>query len=297
MRLICPNCDAQYEVDASVIPEEGRDVQCSNCGHMWFQLPVGAEPADVPATTPDAGLDLPEGPETAPPPVPPAAETLPAEEPLEEPVKWASIGETHPARPEPPGSAESARDRMLPKPPADRSPRTLDPEVANILRGEAARERQAREQDVTAETFADQPDLGLDVPARRSASRMSMAPPAAPAAQAATATRQERLPDIEQINSTLSAATDRTAHPELPPVDEAAERRSGFRRGFGVVLLLAALVAMLYVFAPRIAALHPALEPPMTSYVAAIDKARLWVNETVPTQIERWTRGPSMQGG
>ncbi|MDO8884021.1 zinc-ribbon domain-containing protein, partial [Pseudotabrizicola sp.] len=38
MRLICPNCDAQYEVDASAIPEAGRDVQCSNCGHAWFQI-------------------------------------------------------------------------------------------------------------------------------------------------------------------------------------------------------------------------------------------------------------------
>jgi len=37
MRLICPNCGAQYEVDESVIPETGRDVQCSACGHTWFQ--------------------------------------------------------------------------------------------------------------------------------------------------------------------------------------------------------------------------------------------------------------------
>ena len=37
MRLICPNCGAQYEVPESVIPETGRDVQCSSCGHTWFQ--------------------------------------------------------------------------------------------------------------------------------------------------------------------------------------------------------------------------------------------------------------------
>ncbi|MCB2124584.1 MAG: zinc-ribbon domain-containing protein, partial [Rhodobacteraceae bacterium] len=29
MRLICPSCGAQYEVDESVIPDGGRDVQCS----------------------------------------------------------------------------------------------------------------------------------------------------------------------------------------------------------------------------------------------------------------------------
>ena len=37
MRLLCPNCDAQYEVPDYVIPAEGRDVQCSECGHTWYQ--------------------------------------------------------------------------------------------------------------------------------------------------------------------------------------------------------------------------------------------------------------------
>ncbi|MEO0945394.1 MAG: zinc-ribbon domain-containing protein [Pseudomonadota bacterium] len=40
MRLVCPNCSAQYEIDGSMIPDEGRDVQCSNCGHTWFELPA-----------------------------------------------------------------------------------------------------------------------------------------------------------------------------------------------------------------------------------------------------------------
>jgi len=43
MRLICPNCDAEYEVDDAAIPDTGRDVQCSNCGHAWFQLPPEIE--------------------------------------------------------------------------------------------------------------------------------------------------------------------------------------------------------------------------------------------------------------
>lgn len=39
MRLTCPNCNAQYEVDDAVIPQGGRDVQCSSCGHTWYQYP------------------------------------------------------------------------------------------------------------------------------------------------------------------------------------------------------------------------------------------------------------------
>lgn len=48
MRLICPNCDAQYEVDSAVLPEGGRDVQCSNCGHTWFQTPSVPTEASAP---------------------------------------------------------------------------------------------------------------------------------------------------------------------------------------------------------------------------------------------------------
>ena len=58
MRLTCPNCDAIYEVPAEAVPPEGRDVQCTNCGHSWFQEhPEGALPEEVerrPAVTPDA---------------------------------------------------------------------------------------------------------------------------------------------------------------------------------------------------------------------------------------------------
>lgn len=37
MFLVCPNCDARYEVDDSAIPLEGREVQCTNCSEVWFQ--------------------------------------------------------------------------------------------------------------------------------------------------------------------------------------------------------------------------------------------------------------------
>ncbi len=46
MRLICPNCGAQYEVSEDAIPEIGRDVQCSNCGHTWFENPGASVAAE-----------------------------------------------------------------------------------------------------------------------------------------------------------------------------------------------------------------------------------------------------------
>ncbi len=37
MRLICPSCRAQYEVEDDAIPADGRDVQCGSCTTTWFQ--------------------------------------------------------------------------------------------------------------------------------------------------------------------------------------------------------------------------------------------------------------------
>lgn len=45
MRLICPNCGAHYSVDDRLIPETGREVQCSSCGDTWFQRHPDADPA------------------------------------------------------------------------------------------------------------------------------------------------------------------------------------------------------------------------------------------------------------
>lgn len=58
MRLICPRCGAQYEIDASAIPAAGREVECSACEHVWFTRggpgPAGAPPAQPAATVPPA---------------------------------------------------------------------------------------------------------------------------------------------------------------------------------------------------------------------------------------------------
>lgn len=39
MRLMCPNCEALYEVPTEAVMPDGRDVQCSNCSTTWFVTP------------------------------------------------------------------------------------------------------------------------------------------------------------------------------------------------------------------------------------------------------------------
>ena len=36
MIITCPNCNKQFKIDNSLIPYEGRDLQCGSCNHIWF---------------------------------------------------------------------------------------------------------------------------------------------------------------------------------------------------------------------------------------------------------------------
>ncbi len=36
MIITCPRCNKQFKIDNSLIPVEGRDLQCGSCNHVWF---------------------------------------------------------------------------------------------------------------------------------------------------------------------------------------------------------------------------------------------------------------------
>ncbi len=36
MIITCPNCNKQFKIQSSLIPHEGRDLQCGSCNHIWF---------------------------------------------------------------------------------------------------------------------------------------------------------------------------------------------------------------------------------------------------------------------
>lgn len=271
MRLICPNCGAQYDVPANAIPEAGRDVQCSGCGHTWFQR----HPDTDPELAEELNQPLPD-PEWTPEPEPnPDPETHPDPEP---------------AAMAPPGQAQPPK-------------RDLDPEMAELFRQE--RELAARQR--AAEALETQPDLGLALPeederARRSRQAQqriarikgeetdhtapaTRAPTPEPdpqtrheaAATAAAGSRRDLLPDVEEINQTLRA----TSRPRV--VDSARDglgpgtegtARGGFGRGFLLVVGLVSLAVLLYAFAPRIAETVPSATPALETYVAAVNGLR-----------------------
>jgi len=34
--ISCPNCNKQFKINPSLIPDNGRDLKCGSCDHLWF---------------------------------------------------------------------------------------------------------------------------------------------------------------------------------------------------------------------------------------------------------------------
>ena len=129
MRISCPNCDAQYEVDDAVIPEAGRDVQCSNCGQTWFQ-------PGAPATTP-------------PPATSAAPEPAPSDDHAEPQQDIAQ--DDHPAQ-----AADAVQDDQTPQPDEAPEEPAPSPAPADAPEAEAASEPEpAAEEEPVAEPEAE----------------------------------------------------------------------------------------------------------------------------------------------
>lgn len=245
MRIICPNCDAQYEVEDAAIPVGGRDVQCSNCGHGWFQ-----ERIDRAEVLRDA---LYAAPEPEPPPSP-------------------ALSQTEEVAPEPIAAARRKLD--------DSVLAVLREEAEREI---AARKAETQGIELQGDLGLPPPvsvAAAGGTPGRADAALTEStltAEAEGPVEKASRpAARRDLLPDIEEINSTLKPGA--VSAESTQAAAEAEGGGSGFRSGFTLMLVLAAAAVALYVLAPQIAAQLPELGPTMESYVGLVDAARLYLD-------------------
>lgn len=179
-----------------------------------------------------------------------------------------------------------------PPPTPEPAQRRLDPEVADILRTEAARERAKRAAESTG-------GVGMQIdPPSAAPGDPSPVPPLQGARRAtgdtaAPASRQGTLPDPEDITSSLTPARGGAARDmaAAPPAARVPARRSGFGAGFWVAVIAFGLAACVYLWAPDLIALVPEAEAPVERYVAAIDGARLRLDAFVDRMMTQITGG------
>ena len=245
MRLICPKCQAHYEVDDEAIPSSGRDVQCSSCGHAWYQLPA-SKPEPVAELKPDPDLDM------APRPGrPPTSRKL-------DPV-----------------IAEILREE------AEREARARTEGTPDFIEGQTEMAFGAPEPESPPEDLP-APDASFDTRPAVSETQESEAL-AATEDEDELAPRRDLLPDIEEINSSLRAhgslqGTDFLTSEEKR---ERARRSQGFALGFAMVAVVFCAVMVTYVFAPEMKKSFPFASGGVDSVVSGVDTVRRQIDSSL----------------
>lgn len=247
MRLTCPNCGAQYEVPDEVIPSEGRDVQCSNCGDTWFQ-----NHADRPVM-PESGQPQAAAEET------PQQDEHPSQEPA--PVQ-TQLG-------------SSVKDIL-------REEAAHEAQIRAAESGNSIESQPGLGLDDIADESERNAHKAQDRVARIRGTRSGSESPAEAGPVSESSSRRGLLPDIEEINSTLRAdGHKRDQHTAVGPATVKNKRKNGFTRGFAVAILIAVALAMVYVKAPQIAQRFPQVDPALNAYVAGVDKTRQWLDAKI----------------
>jgi predicted Zn finger-like uncharacterized protein len=242
MRIVCPNCGAQYEIPNEVIPETGRDVQCSNCGQTWFQPHPSQPQAPL-----DGSGDDPDTAEQADWTEPEEAEEEPAEESAPQPRQRLS-----------PQVASVLREE------AEREARARADESGGGLETQP---------DLGLPEGDDEPRQPDDA---------SPEEPPAPATPGGIdpVSRRNLLPDIEEVDPAFPRAPeadrpdDSAARDGTRTAETAPDGPGGFRSGVRLAVLLALLATAVYLLAPRISEAVPALSAPLAGYVETVDTWR-----------------------
>ncbi len=289
MRLICPNCSAQYEIDVTLVPDEGRDVQCSNCGHTWFELPPpAADFAEAPIPEEQATEQVTESEEAEDTPshavqAMAAAAEAPQDDLVEEDEEEDSAT---PKRPADAADVDLLREEAERELSQRRAPPSTPIETQTEMGIEEIRDRRTTTRALRARMAhlgeSDDSDNEADGEIVEDVEEETIPEaPDRPSSQAAVvsdadyqAPRRDLLPDIDEINSTLKP----TRGNERAGPEAVVQHRTGFRAGFLLMTLVTIALIILYAQAPAIARALPGSETALLNYVDGANSVRDWID-------------------
>lgn len=251
MELNCPSCDTRYQVPDGAIGEVGRRVSCSNCGHTWHAR-VPSDPEDP-------------------------AESFERSKPLFRSQR-SSVGPPADA----PDATVAENDGPGHPPPPSTSRTEQLAEIRKML---------AEVQSEARPTGATDP---IETTAERLPEQVAIAPPPDDPVGTDAGAQEVQQPAYyndplrEQIEDQLTAKGASPAHAksgdDRPTTSGKSSRivgSSAFFAGCLFILILAALLAGLYLLKPEIVAQLPQTEQAMDQYVGTVDNMARAVSNTI----------------
>ncbi len=260
IEIVCPSCQARYQLPEGSIGPEGRKVSCSSCSHKWRAQVVGATAAPEQAT-----------PVSPVPEVAAVAEAAPETEfgagagvaPDAPAVGHADVTGTDPAPASGDREEQMAAIRQMladlkegvdaaPEIDSDAPPDTVTPEPVTP---EPTMRRRAGDDDEELDALKSRiDDIDKLGKAAKGEAKISSYNP----------TRLRRLHEKRAK--------------KLQRTRERKKRSGGFLTGVTLVGTVTATMIGLYVMQPQIIAASPQMAPAMNEYVVTVDRYRVEIN-------------------
>ncbi|QHQ37057.1 zinc-ribbon domain-containing protein [Algicella marina] len=256
MRIVCPNCSAQYEVDGRLFTSEGRAVQCAQCNTRWTQQKVEDEPLAL-----DNPVDTSQRPSQSLPDD--EREAIRAAVQEEVAIRDAAIG-----TPADKVKAEIASHRRTfsqdEEPPAPIADDDSEEDLIKSLREQLSEADSDYDDD---DTYTRRPTGRRDL---SHAIDMAGIDVEDDEDEPVKAHRGKRGAAVNQ--SELAAALQEYERERTPT--------GGGRWGFVTAVFLFLIAFGIYFARDEIGASFPAAQPALAQYEAGVDSARIWVADT-----------------
>lgn len=272
MRLVCPRCGAQYEIDGAAIPPAGRDVECSACDHVWRALPT-PESFD-PAARPQLSRPLSDSViEILREEAARELEVRAAERRALRAAERAAAALAEPGAGEPAGEGpggEPASGMSLPPAPAEGPSPRADAQGGRDEAGTVQEPAGSLSREV------EDPLPSMPTPERPATMAESTASAGGDAAATGTGTAADDASSVQPARPLATAASsDPVPARPLPPAPAASSRR-GYAAGFGLAVIAALAAVALYALAPRLGGTGP-LGTALAGWRSEVDQGRDWL--------------------
>ncbi|MEM7059924.1 MAG: zinc-ribbon domain-containing protein [Pseudomonadota bacterium] len=295
MELICPSCEARYQVPAGSIGEKGRQVSCMSCGHVWHAYPPLVLGTQETAASPNRGLTYTgsDGPERPSGPKPVLVDPDTPAETAEKKPQLAGEDTPAPMRADQSRSEQLAeiREMLAEVQSEDRAAAVLAPAAAASAAAitETTSKAPAKEPEPN-----DPPRESLTAPVMTSSSEAHQVDPRI-AAESRRKQEDAQLKEEEAYRERTSRQSNRPQQAKATDVKklqrshsrrirrEKAKAKAGsgaFLTGLLLVAIIAAVMISLYILHPQIIERMPGTEAALTKYVTTIDGVRVSLAET-----------------